>query len=103
MMSFFNGLFNSAFLTFKDGSQIKELHRYALRYIEGEKYVDVGFEISVNNTADKILHDETINRWTDSKSSKPGSIITNEEKKEIISKIDLFCKKRRITYVRATT
>lgn len=80
---------------FEDGSVLKELHRYALRYESKERSIDIGFEQALEPDVDRLVHLETIHRWNSPHDQQP---LTSDERKDILSKIKAYCEEKRLTY-----
>lgn len=80
---------------YEDGSIVKELHRYALRYERGERTVDVGFERALEPDVDRLIHLEAFRHWNPPYEKE---LITSEERDGIIKKIGKYCDAKGLTY-----
>lgn len=81
---------------FADGSSLKEIHRYCIRYQEsGGRFVDIGFEADVSRSYLWIIHESTIAAWTD----PAGAEISPEEKSRILGRLIEYCDARNLKRV----
>lgn len=98
-MSFITQL-KRRFLTtrcFDDKSRIEFLHRFALRYIEGDKSVDIGFDSRGEKflSTSRAIVAGSIKKWN---YPFDNEFIDKEKKKEILDKVITYCKEKRIKY-----
>lgn len=97
MMTKFFKILNkfSARQSFDDGSNLFVLHRYALRYAMDGHTLDIGFEQALEPGIDRLIHVNTITHW-----SAPNEqvMLTDDEKRDVVEKIQEYCNVRALSY-----
>jgi len=97
-MKIFNKFINafSTKFNFDDGTCLVWLHRYALRYIDGDKAVDIGFEISVGTpNCDRVIHADSFVKWNH---PFEDVLLSPEERIGILKKVICYCEKKGYRY-----
>jgi hypothetical protein len=92
--------FRSSAETFSDGSRLRFQHRYALRYFEGRRYIDVGFAVAVGMSVDRLIYVWSIKDWRDAESNMRVGEVSPIEREEIAKKMEIYCRERGWTYQR---
>lgn len=82
---------------FDDESRIEFLHRFALRYVEGNRSVDIGFDQRGEKylSTSRAIMAKSINNWN---FPFDHDTIDIEKKKEVLSKLVTYCNEKRINY-----
>lgn len=80
--------------TFPDGSRISVMNRYVLRYEQGGRSVDVGFEIALLDGIDRLIHGESILKWN---APYADQSIDDRERRDILKKIEEYCQDKGLT------
>jgi len=80
---------------FNDGSMLRTLHRYALRYEINGRKLDIGFEQALEPQIDRLIHLNTISHWNP---PDDQCMLTDDEKRDVLKKISEYCKGKALTY-----
>lgn len=79
---------------FSDGSEIRSINRMTLRYIEGEKWIDIGFHIYEGIIGSKAtVSFWYVDSWHYPKGEPP---LSDSTKDRIVKKIEEYCEARAI-------
>lgn len=92
--------FRSSTQVFADGSRLQFQHRYALRYLEDQRYVDVGFEAAIGKPFDRMIHAWSARDWYDARSGERLGSVSVDKRSAIACKIERYCQERGWTYKR---
>lgn len=82
-------------MVFDDGSEMELLHRYALRYRQADRTMDIGFELALEPNVDRLIHAETISRWND---PHKNEIADEAERRKILSRVEEYCRAKKFPF-----
>lgn len=92
--------FRSSAQSFSDGSRLRFQHRFALRYFEDGRYVDIGFENAIGDPVDRLIHVWSAVEWRDINSDLRIGLISTVEREQVAQKVEQYCRERGLTYTR---
>jgi hypothetical protein len=78
---------------FPDGSIIMEVHRYAIRYVIGDRSVDVGFEQAFEPGVDRLIHLGAVRHWN---APHDREVMAVADQNDLVQKLQSYCRDKRL-------
>ncbi|HEY0974628.1 MAG TPA: hypothetical protein VGE57_09055 [Solimonas sp.] len=76
---------------FSGGSRLLFLHKCALRYLEGQRYVDIGFADASIHSVDRLIYIQSAKHWHDAETDERLDPVNVAEREDIAQKIEFYC------------
>ena len=80
--------------TFPGGEKASLLHRFALKLVIGERFVEIGFEQAFELGVERLIHEDSIRVWKTPQGDVP---VSPAERSVILERVIEYCKIKELT------